>query len=429
MVGSADWNRAPREPSREPYADARQPNVRLDQSAPDPSYPDMESAPGPSTPDELDARGPGADSAMAEVMPDTPPRAEAGTGQRIVIVDADDASARFMSHVLRRMGGHRVTAFEDPGTALRFLDVTGADLLLVDLDLPGMSGLELIRRVRVRLPALPAIIMAATPSIDAAVEAVRARVDDFLLKPVAPTELLDKCRDAIMRAGSTTRERILAVGAHPDDVEIGAGGTLLAHRASGDLVTILTLSGGARGGDAALRRSEAEAAASIIGARLLMEDLEDTRIREGDPTMSIIERVIGEVKPTIMYTHSINDVHQDHRNTHSAAMVAARRVPYVLCFQSPSATIDFRPSRFVSIEAAMDGKLEAIAAFGSQASTRDYLDEGVLRATARYWARFGGGSAVEPFEVVRDRRRPGPASMLAAPAVPLGVEQRSTAGG
>ena len=362
-------------------------------------------------------------------LSDATERAELGTGPRIVIVDADPASLRYMSHVLRRMGGHRVTSFEDPGTALRFLDVTGADLLLADLDLPGMSGLELVRRARTRLPALPAIVMAATPSVEAAVEAVRVRVDDFLVKPVEPNDLMDKCADAIMRSGSTARERILAVGAHPDDVEIGAGGTLLAHRVAGDTVTILTLSGGARGGDAEQRRSEAEAAAAIVGARLMMENLEDTRIREGDPTTSIIERVIGELKPTIMYTHSINDVHQDHRNTHSAAMVAARRVPYVLCFQSPSATIDFRPSRFVSIESVIDGKLEAIAAFASQASTRDYLDEGLLRATARYWARFGGGSAVEPFEVVRDRRRPGPASMLSAPSVPMGREHVLATGG
>ena len=362
-------------------------------------------------------------------LSDATERAELGTGPRIVIVDADPASLRYMSHVLRRMGGHRVTSFEDPGTALRFLDVTGADLLLADLDLPGMTGLELVRRARTRLPALPAIVMAATPSVEAAVEAVRVRVDDFLVKPVEPNDLMDKCADAIMRSGSTARERILAVGAHPDDVEIGAGGTLLAHRVAGDTVTILTLSGGARGGDAEQRRSEAEAAAAIVGARLMMENLEDTRIREGDPTTSIIERVIGELKPTIMYTHSINDVHQDHRNTHSAAMVAARRVPYVLCFQSPSATIDFRPSRFVSIESVIDGKLEAIAAFASQASTRDYLDEGLLRATARYWARFGGGSAVEPFEVVRDRRRPGPASMLSAPSVPMGREHALVTGG
>ncbi len=342
-------------------------------------------------------------------------RPPAGAGSRVVVVDGDEASARYATHVLRRMGGHRVTAFAAPETALRYLDVTGADLLLVDLELPGMTGVDLVRRARSRIPDLPAILTGASPSVDMAVEAVRLRVDDLLIKPVAPVELLDKVADAIARAGNSGQERVLAVGAHPDDVEIGAGGTLLSHRASGDQVTILTLSGGARGGDEASRRREAEAAAAVIGARLLMEDLEDTRIRESDPTVAIIERVIADLRPTIIYTHSINDVHQDHRNTHSAAMVASRAVPYVLCFQSPSATIAFRPSRFVSIEHTLEGKLEAIRAFGSQASTRDYLDEDLLRATARYWARFGGESAVEPFEVVRDRRRPGPASMLGAP--------------
>jgi len=363
------------------------------------------------------------DPGLPQMPLDLTERAEPGTGPRVVVVDADPASGRYVSHVLRRMGGHRVTTFEDPATALRYLEVSGADLLLAELDLPGMTGLELVRRARLRLPAMPVMIMATSPSVDAAVEAVRARVDDFLVKPIHPTDLLDKVGDAIARAGATTRERVLAIGAHPDDVEIGAGGTLLSHRVAGDQVTILTLSGGARGGDASQRRQESEAAAAILGARLLMEDLDDTRIREGDPTVSIIERVIGEFKPTIMYVHSINDVHQDHRNTHSAAMVAARRVQYVLCYQSPSATIEFRPSRFVSIEAAIDGKLEAIRAFASQAATRDYLDEDLLRATARYWARFGGGTAVEPFEVVRDRRRPGPASMLSAPSVPMGLLQ------
>jgi LmbE family N-acetylglucosaminyl deacetylase len=257
----------------------------------------------------------------------------------------------------------------------------------------------------VLLPNLAAIVLASAPSVDIAVGALRARVDDLLIKPLISEHLLARASIVTTRAGSLPHERVLAVGAHPDDVEIGAGGTLLAHRASGDSVTILTLSGGSRGGDAAVRRREAEAAAAILRARLLMEDLEDTGIREGDPTTSIIERVVAEVRPTIVYTHSANDIHQDHRNTHAATMVAARSVPYVLCFQSPSATIAFRPSRFVSIEHTLDRKLDAIAAFASQASSREYLDDSLLRASARYWARFGGGTAVEPFEVVRDRRR------------------------
>ena len=134
-----------------------------------------------------------------------------------------------------------------------------------------------------------------------------------------------------------------------------------------------------------------------------MEDLEDTRIPESDPTVGIIERVIAEFAPTIVYTHTIHDVHQDHRNVNRASLVAARRVPSVYCYQSPSATVDFKPARFVSIEPYLDGKIEAIGAFKSQTDIRDYLDDELIRATARYWGRFGDARYCEPMEVVRDR--------------------------
>ena len=158
---------------------------------------------------------------------------------------------------------------------------------------------------------------------------------------------------------------VLAIGAHPDDVEIGAGGALAAHHQMGHQVAILTLSRGARGGVEKERAGESEQAAGSSGRRLYLEDLEDTRISEGDPTIRIISRVIGEVQPTMIYTHSLHDVHQDHRNTHRAAMVAAREVGRIFCFQSPSATVDFRPTRFVPIDGQLEAKLQAIEAFGS----------------------------------------------------------------
>jgi LmbE family N-acetylglucosaminyl deacetylase/CheY-like chemotaxis protein len=336
---------------------------------------------------------------------DGPPERRTGGGTRIVVVDGEESSGRSLSQLLAGTGADRVMAFQEPLVGLGYLATAGADLLVVDVDTLGMGGIELVERARVLLPDLAVIVLATAPSVDIAVGALRARVDDLLFKPLVTDDLLAKVGVVAARAGSARHERVLAVGAHPDDVEIGAGGTLLAHRASGDSVTVLTLTGGARGGDAVVRRKEAEAAAAILRARLILEDLEDTGIREGEPTTSIIERVVNEVRPTIVYTHSVNDIHQDHRNTHSATMVAARGVPYVLCFQSPSSTIAFRPSRFVSIEHTLDRKMDAIGAFGSQAATREYLDESLLRASARYWARFGGGTAVEPFEVVRDRRR------------------------
>ena len=198
------------------------------------------------------------------------------------------------------------------------------------------------------------------------------------------------------------RQAVLAIGAHPDDVEIGAAGALLIHRRMGHEVSILTLSRGARGGVESTRAGESEMAAIVLGATLFLEDLEDTHIREGDPTISVINAVVQAVRPTVIYTHSLHDVHQDHRNVHQAAMVATREVGRVYCFQSPSATVDFRPTRFVTIDEEIDRKLTAIKAFTSQTQVRAYLVPDLIRSTARYWSRYGDGLYAEAFEVIRE---------------------------
>ena len=168
------------------------------------------------------------------------------------------------------------------------------------------------------------------------------------------------------------------------------------------------------------------------------EDLQDTGIREGDPTIGVITRIVETVRPTVIYTHSLHDVHQDHRNTHLAALVAVRQVGRVYCFQSPSATVDFRPTRFVAIDAQLDRKLEAIDAFASQVEIRAYLEpdliavdrallvpllRGPLRRALRGGPGSGGGGAAraDPGEGRRARRercrgrRAGPAQ----PARPM----------
>ena len=240
-----------------------------------------------------------------------------------------------------------------------------------------------------------------------AVDALRRQADDFLVKPVPKDTLAATIRRqaetaAAKRAAAPQRQTVLAIGAHPDDVELGIGGTLAAHRSAGDQVVILTLSRGARGGEAGDRMGESMAAAELIGARLFMEDLEDTRISESDPTVSIIERVVAQVQPTIVYTHSAHDRHQDHRAVHRAATVATRSVPTFACYQSPSATVDYRPTRFVSIDGFTDTKLALLACFGSQSGIRSYMQDDFVLATSRYWSRYGGGRYCEPLEVIRE---------------------------
>lgn len=330
---------------------------------------------------------------------------EADGRGRILVVEDDPVSAAYVLHVLRNGGGFTVTHAADPQDALRQATAARWDLVLTDVEMPGMTGIELLGQLRERAPLLPVAVLTAHPSVDYAVQALRNSADEFLDKQVEPDRLVAVVTGLVARgraAREATRQSVLAIGAHPDDVEIGAAGTLLAHRRLGHDVTILTLSRGARGGVEETRVSESQQAADVIGATLYHEDLRDTSISEGDPTIGVISRIVAEVRPTVIYTHSLHDVHQDHRNTHRAALVAVRGVGRVYCFQSPSATVDFRPSRFVPIDDQLDGKLAAIDAFASQVGIRAYLEPGLISATARYWSRYCGTRFAEPFEVVRE---------------------------
>jgi two-component system response regulator HydG len=331
---------------------------------------------------------------------------EPGQRGRILLVDDDLALGGYLTRVLRGRGGFDVTHELDSAGALRRIEAEQWDLLITDIELPGMTGLELLEQVRPLEPDLPVAVLTGHPTVDYAVSALRNSAAEFLQKPIAAEDLIAmaaKLVEAGRRARAAGRETVLAIGAHPDDVEIGAGGTLAAHKAAGHTVAILTLCRGARGGDQIQRARESQEAADVIGARLFLDDLTDTHIAEGSPTIEVIDRVVAEVQPTIVYTHSINDVHQDHRNTHRAAMVACRRIGRVYCYQSPSATVDYRPTYFVTIDDYLSRKLKAIDTFGTQVGVRDYLEPGLISSTARYWSRYSGGSHAEPFEVIRDR--------------------------
>ena len=324
---------------------------------------------------------------------------------RILVVDDDPVTGRFLSSLLGDGGGFDVVCTTDPANALQRASTERWDLVLTDVEMPGMTGLELLQALRRAAPDLPVVVITGHATLDYAVSALRDHADEFLQKSMPKDMLLATISAVVAKSRAArlaSRQAVLAIGAHPDDVEIGAAGALLVHRSMGHEVSILTLSRGARGGSQDTRAGESDQAARAIGATLFLDDLKDTRISEGDPTIGAISRVVDSVRPTVIYTHSPHDVHQDHRNTHRAAMVAARGVGRVYCFQSPSATVDFRPTRFVTIDDQIDGKLQAINAFASQVEIRRYLEPDLIESTARYWSRFGDGRYAEAFEVIRE---------------------------
>ncbi len=324
----------------------------------------------------------------------------------VLLLDDDPDAVLLMRYALNTDPDIRVETFDDPYDALRLLDNQPCDVVVTDIELPGMNGLEVIGHVRQRQPGVPVVVVTGHASVDYAVEALRNQADEFLTKPLDPNQFVETVRtvgDAARQRARADRRVVLAVGAHPDDVEIGVGGLLSAHHARGDDIAVMTLTSGGRGGDRSEREVESRTSADLLGARLFLTDLGDTEVAVGDPTVSSIHDVIAEIGPDTVYTHSVHDLHQDHRAVHQATLVAARTVPTVACYQSPSATVEFSPNRFAGIDAFMDRKLKLLNLFVSQVASRDYLEPDVIVATARYWSRFGGGRMAEPLEVIRDR--------------------------
>lgn len=325
---------------------------------------------------------------------------------RVIVIEDDPDVAFYIKTVLTKQGCI-VQTFNDPAFAQQAMRLYEPDVVITDIEMPGITGIQVIDLVRAVRPGTPVVVMTAHVSVDYAVEALRHNADEFLTKPIPSADLIavvtrlaEEFRTA--KASMPDPEVVLAIGAHPDDVELGVGGILFGHRAAGDAVHILTLSRGGKGGHVSERQTEAFVAAEMLGARLHLEDLPDSEISENEPTVSIIEKLVSELRPTIIYVHSDHDMHQDHRAIHKAALLATRGVRSVSCYQSPSSTVDFRPNRFVAIDDHLDKKIQLVQAHKSQVAVSKAHRADFLLATARYWSRFGDGEASEPLEIVRD---------------------------
>ena len=322
---------------------------------------------------------------------------------RALVLEDDPDAADFLRIALERHGGMHVDVARTADDALALLREHTYDVLLSDIELPGRSGLALLPQAKEIDPTLPVMIVTAYPTFDHAVEALREAADDFLSKPVTAAQVVERATGLARHAReerTSSRQQVLAIGAHPDDIELGVGATLAAHAAAGDDLVILTLSGGAVGGPVDERHSESAAAAAVVGARFIHLDFPDTRLDPAAGMITAIEDIVRDVLPDRIYTHGVHDRHQDHRAVHRAVQIAARQVPSLWCFQSPSSTVDFAPNRFVAVDGFLDTKLAMLAAYVSQ-SHREYMQPDVVRVTARYWARFSPAYEVEPLETVR----------------------------
>ncbi len=200
------------------------------------------------------------------------------------------------------------------------------------------------------------------------------------------------------------RMNILAIGAHPDDIEFGCGGALVKYTDRGHRLSLLVMTEGGLGGDTALRTTEQEASNEVLGVeKIFWGGYQDTHIQVDKDVISKIEHVIGIVEPDFIFCHYPDDTHQDHRHLSQAVISATRYVRNVLFFEGPT-TQNFNPQIFVDISSTLDRKIEALQAHRSQVGKTNIKGLTIVelaRSTANFRGTQGRVKYAEAFASLR----------------------------
>lgn len=159
---------------------------------------------------------------------------------------------------------------------------------------------------------------------------------------------------------------ILAIGSHPDDIEIGCAGTLIKYRQNGHKIYTLIMTEGSMGGESSVRMDEQLRSNELIGVeKTFWGGYKDTELPLDKEVIAVIENVIKEVDPVFIFAQYFDDTHQDHRNLANATISATRYIKNVLFYEVPT-THDFSPSIFVNIGDVFDEKVKVLMAHKSQ---------------------------------------------------------------
>jgi len=307
--------------------------------------------------------------------------------------------------ILRQVGSIEITKLKHSTRELKKLETSKFDVCMMICNARNVAPCcQMISGLKKIMSPEKIIILSEVKDADLMYAVLNNGITKFVVGSLSNVNLAQTLKKEISSIVRSKKSKsILAIGAHPDDIEIGCGGTLKKHSEQGDEITILTLTKGAQGGNKAERERESQNAANTLDAKLIMTDLVDTQLSNGGDTITSIHDAINTCNPDIIYTHSLNDTHQDHRATHYATLVAARKIERVYAYLAPSGTIDFHPRYFGHIEDYIDDKMKAINCFTSQTITcnRPYLKRSIIESTAQYWGRFSNYGYVEPFEVIR----------------------------
>jgi DNA-binding response OmpR family regulator len=127
---------------------------------------------------------------------------------RILIVD-DEASIRLTLSALLERAGYEVTSAENGEEAVVVLERQVFELLLVDLKMPGMDGMQVVIAARQRQPDIAVIVLTGHGSLDTAIEGLHQGIFDYLLKTTEPAQVIERVKAGLAARAQQLRQRTL----------------------------------------------------------------------------------------------------------------------------------------------------------------------------------------------------------------------------
>jgi LmbE family N-acetylglucosaminyl deacetylase len=191
--------------------------------------------------------------------------------------------------------------------------------------------------------------------------------------------------------------KVLALGAHPDDLEIFAFGSLLAWRAMGAELIPAVATDGAGGGQAdpatlrAARRAEATAAAALLDAEPRFLDFPDGTLLPDRALTDALRALIRDTRPDLVLTHAPDDYHSDHRALSAATSHAVNFAAPLMWYDTLGGT-GFTPTHWIDVTTHFDTKVAAIRLHASQDPER-FVAMTTTQAAFRAGQCFGGPDA------------------------------------
>ena len=126
----------------------------------------------------------------------------------ILIIDDEPVLRQTLARVLQQAGFEATTA-ESGEQGLAFLERTEFDLVYLDIRMPGLAGMEVLKLIHTSHPAIPIVLFTAQPDVNSAVEALRNGATDYLVKPLKPEAFIERTKSILLVQQKEQRKRAI----------------------------------------------------------------------------------------------------------------------------------------------------------------------------------------------------------------------------